>query len=313
MEKIIRNVVVAIVIIISLLVLIAIGNIAFFVSIFNWVQHSIHIITGLDTPLAKGIAALFLAAVVAFPLFGIILAFTPIPQENKGLYRAAVFIFAAIFFFFTYFGGKNTYFNPETGTPTKYYSIGFDGEYKFYSNPGYDPKTGEKLKIVTREVLEKIKKKPEPPKIIERETFSHPSVISNSAPDPAPIQQPVSETVSLPAPEPISESAPEQRYSSGDFSNQRTAQPTVSKRSYNPEYNKKSSVCDVTFKNTTRSVFIIANTNQRELFRVKPSSNHVVQLPSGKYFFKIAGNHSWSGLYVPSNRESYKISLAKGN
>jgi hypothetical protein len=44
-------------------------------------------------------------------------------------------------------------FDPVTGKPRVSYSQNAKGEYQFYDGPGFDPRTGETLNIVTREVL----------------------------------------------------------------------------------------------------------------------------------------------------------------
>jgi TPR repeat protein len=53
----------------------------------------------------------------------------------------------------------NTYpfFNPVTGAPQVWYWHGNNGAYEFYDGPGYQPKTGEKLQIASRDVVEKWK------------------------------------------------------------------------------------------------------------------------------------------------------------
>jgi hypothetical protein len=48
---------------------------------------------------------------------------------------------------------KYTAFDPLTGRPRVWYSRNVEGEYHFYDNPGYDPRTGEPLAIITHEVL----------------------------------------------------------------------------------------------------------------------------------------------------------------
>src|SRR5215510_9346196 len=45
-------------------------------------------------------------------------------------------------------------FDPRSGQPRVWYSQTDQGEYQFYDAPGYNPRTGDPLKIITREVLE---------------------------------------------------------------------------------------------------------------------------------------------------------------
>ena len=68
----------------------------------------------------------------------------------------------ALLCFASCFLSKNVFFNPNTGAPLKYYSITPDGEYKFYSSGGFDPVTGDTLKIVTKEIVLKYLKPPKP-------------------------------------------------------------------------------------------------------------------------------------------------------
>ena len=140
-----------------LLAIITGANVLFFWSIFDWAQTGIRVVTGLDGQLAKDFAAIVIAAAVMLPFGKVVLSFTPIPQKRKGLYRSLIFIGMAAFFLFIYFGGKEIYFDVKTGKPLKYYSITPDGKYQFYTEPGFDPLTGDKLKAVTKEVALKSK------------------------------------------------------------------------------------------------------------------------------------------------------------
>jgi hypothetical protein len=161
-SRIIRTI---LLIVLGLLLLIALltgANILFFWSIFSWLQNTIQINAGLDGTLAKGIAAIIMAGVVMLPLGKLLISFSPIPQKQKGLYRAIIFICISIFFFFIYFGGEKTYFNNQTGEAMKYYSISPNGSYRFFSEPGYDPETGDALKIVSKETILRMQGSPLP-------------------------------------------------------------------------------------------------------------------------------------------------------
>lgn len=46
------------------------------------------------------------------------------------------------------------FFDPVTGVAQVWYWRGDNGTYEFYNAPGYEPKTGDKLSIVTRDVVE---------------------------------------------------------------------------------------------------------------------------------------------------------------
>ena len=146
------------IIIVGVIVALTTGaNILFFWTIFNWIQNLIHVMTGFDVFFAKALASFFLAAVVMFPFGKVILSFLPVPQKNKPIYRALIFVVIGVLFLLSFFGSQDTYFNVKTGKALKYYSVLPNGEYRVYSEPGFDHLTGEKLKEVTGEVALKIK------------------------------------------------------------------------------------------------------------------------------------------------------------
>jgi|GEM_PF-1708934 len=185
--KIARIVALGILGLIILIALITGANILFFWSIFNWLQNTIHGFTGWDVQISKGIAAFLVAIIVALPLGRFLLAYTPIPQKNKTLYRSLTAVVIALFFLFIWFGSQNTYFDSQTGKPLKYYSISPNGTYHFFSAPGFDPVTGDRLEPVTKEIVLKSKGrgKIEIPKkyiIVEK-------IVEKPAPPPAPVAQ----------------------------------------------------------------------------------------------------------------------------
>jgi hypothetical protein len=301
-NKIVRTVIITAVILVIIIVMIALGNIAFFVSIFNWLQRSIHNVTGLDSTLAKGIAAFLVAVVIAFPLFGMVMSFMPIPQKNKGWYRAAVFTIVAAFFLFKYFGGQNVYFNPTTGLPEKYYSIGLQGEYRFFSEPGYDPVTGDKLKTVTREIIEKFKKPPKPklepsPPIIINQVKPTPPPIA--APPPAPKVEPIAQYQEpVKDPEPVSENIPaEANYSPP--SNTETSYVAVPEK---PKY------CQVTFNNAGDITISVYDKQESLLFSMMGGNRRTEHLLPGNYYFKPFDGDKLQP-FVVSNQETETISL----
>jgi hypothetical protein len=152
-KGILRKVLIGIIVLGIIIALTTGANVWFFWSIFNWLQTFVHAISGLDAPLAKAVAAILMIAVVMLPLGKVVLSFGPLPQKNKGLYRSLVFIVVCLFFTAMYFGSKETYFDPTTGKAMKYYSLSPTGEYKFYSEPGFDPLTGDKLKVATKTII----------------------------------------------------------------------------------------------------------------------------------------------------------------
>ena len=60
----------------------------------------------------------------------------------------------------------NTYpfFDPRTGAAQVWYWRGDNGAYEFYNAPGFEPKTGDKLSIITRDIVEKWKQDNQKPK-----------------------------------------------------------------------------------------------------------------------------------------------------
>lgn len=300
LKKIVRTVIITAVILVITIVIIALGNIAFFVSIFNWLQRSIHNVTGLDSTLAKGIAAFLVAVVIAFPLFGMVMSFMPIPQKNKGWYRAAVFMLVAAFFLFQYFGGQNTYFNPTTGLPEKYYSIGLQGEYRFFSEPGYDPVTGDKLKTVTREIIEKFKKPPKPapspPIIINQVKPTPPPIVT---PPPAPKVEPVAQYQEpIKEPEPVVQNKPEETSYSP---------PLTTETNYVTTPEKPIS-CQVTFNNTGNVTISIYDGEQSLMFSMFAGNRRTEHLNPGKYYFKSFNGDRLQAFEV-LNQETEIINL----
>ena len=73
MKKFLKGSILAVLGLVIFALLVTGGNIAIFWSIFNWIQDGIHEITGLDTPLAKALAALVLAAIVMLPFLKVLL------------------------------------------------------------------------------------------------------------------------------------------------------------------------------------------------------------------------------------------------
>ena len=151
MNKIVKMVLLGVVAVIIVIALITGSNIFFFWSIFDWFQDAI-VIAGLNPLLAKAIASLLLAVVVMLPLGKMTLSFTPIPQKNKGLYRALIFICIGIFFSLAALGTRNAFFDSKKGVPLKYYSE-VNGKIRIFTAPGFDPETGDSLLPVTKEVI----------------------------------------------------------------------------------------------------------------------------------------------------------------
>jgi len=160
--------------IIIIIILITGGNILLFRGIFNWITGHIQSITGCDLQIAKAMAALLTGLALIMPLGKLLWAASPIPMRNKapsennepkkrkrfykskGFYRLTFFVGLAIFFLFTYFGGKNVNFD-QKGEPLKFVGVRPNGEYYIVSDSGYDPLTGMKLIPITTEISLEIK------------------------------------------------------------------------------------------------------------------------------------------------------------
>jgi len=139
------------------LIIIAIANFLFFWSILGWLTNAISTGTGIDYGLAKAIAGIMMILIVMLPLGKIVRSFSPVPQKNKGAYRAVIFVIIAIFSTIIYFGGKDANFDSQTRRAMKFYCEWPNGEIHVYEKPGFDPTTGDSLKIMTKEMALKLK------------------------------------------------------------------------------------------------------------------------------------------------------------
>lgn len=70
---------------------------------------------------------------------------------------------------------KYTFFDPRTGAPRAWYWQGADGRYEFYDSPGFQPQTGDQLKVATRDVVDAWKKyeasRANAPQLIDPNTY----------------------------------------------------------------------------------------------------------------------------------------------
>jgi len=63
---------------------------------------------------------------------------------------------------------KFTFFDPRNGQARAWYWLGANGRYEFYDSPGFQPQTGDKLQLVTREVVDDWKDKQKNPTLALR-------------------------------------------------------------------------------------------------------------------------------------------------
>ncbi len=313
-NKIIRIILLIVLGLILLIALVTGANILFFWSIFAWIQSTIHSTTGLDVPLTKGLAALIMAAVVMFPLGKLFMAFMPIPQKNKGWYRAAIFIGIAVFFLFLYFGGQNTYFDPQTGKPLKYYSISPIGTYKFFSAPGFDPETGDALKPVTRDII--LKSKGVKPRVMPKIIYSPPP--PPPKPKPAPETSEVIEPEAVAPPPPKQESyrlrAPsrprskahnhlEESQVAPNIPYRRVARNTPPIKSYDSRENWGS----LKFDNKSNMNIVVITPERMKVLTISPRQLLTARMAPGKYFYTPDGGSSYHPFWITERRTNYQI------
>ncbi|MGE5426109.1 MAG: hypothetical protein ACM3PZ_03475 [Bacillota bacterium] len=100
------------------------------------------------------IAAFILAVLALLPAGDMLKSFSSLPQREKRTYRALTFLVIGSIFGLMYaLQSDDVYFDPNTGKPMKYYSVSPEGTFTFFSSPGYDPLTGNKLMPVTQDII----------------------------------------------------------------------------------------------------------------------------------------------------------------
>lgn len=266
--KIIKFILIFIVVVGIFIALITGANILWFWSIFNWLQNLIHITTGCDALIAKALASIILAAIVMLPIGKIILSFSPIPQKNKRMYRPIIFVVMCLFFLLSFFGSRDTYFNVKTGQALKYYSVLPNGEYRVYSEPGFDPLTGQKLKEVTGEVALKIKASA--PKYF----FMPDSVLKE--------KEPVESSLDVDRVKTVTKIAPVNN--GHGIKKLKKAQIYSRPADFN---GVKSGVGKIHFDNYRNVTIVIYDLKYHFLYEIKPHYSLDGELPEGRYFYRI--------------------------
>lgn len=339
--KIMRIALLAALSLIFLIALITGANILFFWSIFDWFCGTITNTTGIDNQLAKGLAALIMAALMMFPMGKLGMAFMPIPQKNKKVYRSLVFIGIAIFFLFLYFGGQNTYFDRQTGKALKYYSISPSGTYKFFSLPGYDPVTGDTLKAVTKEVIleskgfgKKIEAQPytnpNPKYNYVPPTISPPTQkteIQDSPPSPVTYQKPEPEKPDYSVPkqtQPKTEatvSSPDSYIDESEpintplISDQQTnavqggGSTGIRSKQYTPN-NTEEYYGMLSFNNQSNDIIWVENSSHNRVATLLPMYKIVIYLPVGNYRFTNNNGSSYIMFTIPKGETRYLDNLS---
>lgn len=265
-----------------------------------------------------------MAVIVALPLGKLFLAYTPIPQKYKSWYRAAIFVVIGVFFLFIYFGGKDTYFDPTTGKPLKYYSISPIGQYKFYSQPGFDPETGDSLRPVTKDVI--LKSKGVKPKEVPKIIYQPPP----PEPKPPPVEAKKEEPQKTPQKKKKFSDVPRER-KFPDVPKERSnhsiqPEPLSSAPNYNPpnqgankkvpDYSEVISQKKTTetpnynfgegnFQNQTNSTVFILTSSNRIILQIEPRETAVLTMPAGKYFYQFSGQSVRGSFDIPARTVYY--------
>jgi len=129
--------------------------------IYAWTFDAIRSSTGLDGGLARPLAILLTAAIyLSLPAIGIFL----LTRQRQ---REAFLILGLglpLLLLLMYLMGRDVYFSPLTGQPVKYYHIDRAGRVEIFSQDGFHPKTGERLRPITPEIVVKYEAQRHSPK-----------------------------------------------------------------------------------------------------------------------------------------------------
>lgn len=129
--------------------------------IYAWTFDAIRSGTGLDSGLARPIAILLTVAIyLSIPTIGIFL----LTRRHQ---REAFLILGLglpLVLLLMYLLGRGVYFNPLTGQPVKHYHIDRAGQVEIFSQDGFHPKTGERLRPITPEIVVKYEAQRHDPK-----------------------------------------------------------------------------------------------------------------------------------------------------
>ncbi len=131
------------------------GHFYLLYNLFGLIRDKI-IATGLNRNLSNAITSFIFAFIVILPLGNIIKSLLPIPQKNKKVYHFLIAIIVGLISLLFYSLEKDSSFNTTTGNPEKKYTIYPNGEIVLFNTDiKFDPKYGNKLKLVTKEIIKK--------------------------------------------------------------------------------------------------------------------------------------------------------------
>ena len=281
--KIIKFILIFIIVVGIFTALITGANICWFWSVFNWLQNLIHVTTGFDALIAKALASIILAAVVMLPIGKVILSFSPIPQKNKRMYRSIVFVVMFLFFLLSFLGSRDTYFNVKTGKALKYYSVLPNGEYRVYSEPGFDPLTGQKLKEVTGEIALKIKAS------APKSFFIPDSVWKEKEPVESSSDKDMVKTVKKIVPVDNDRGIRKLKNEHRQTNTQSKTRPVFHQTYLQPAdfKNVNSGVGGIHFENCMGTAITVYDSRHRFLYEIKPHYSKDGELSEGRYFYRI--------------------------
>lgn len=116
---------------------------------FVWIFNVIRSSTGLDRGLAYPLAV-FCTVVFYLSIPSIVVFLLTRQRLREGFLILGVGL--PLLLLLLYVLGRGVYFDPLTGAPVKYYHIDRTGNIEIASQDGFDPKTGDRLRPVTRDI-----------------------------------------------------------------------------------------------------------------------------------------------------------------
>lgn len=145
--------------------------------VYVWVLNGIRSSTGLDSGLARPFAVLLTVAFyLSVPTIGIFLLTRR--RQREALLLLGIGL--PLILLLMYLLGRNVFFNPLTGDPVKYYHVDRGGLVEIFLQDGFHPKTGERLRPITREIVVKYEEQRRSPR--GRSTGNWPPSVGNVSP-----------------------------------------------------------------------------------------------------------------------------------
>ncbi len=117
---------------------------------FVWISNSIRSSTGLDRGLANPLAV-FLTVVFYLSIPSLVVFLLTRQRTREAFLLLGVGL--PLILLLMHVLGRDVYFDPSTGAPLKYYHVDHLGKIDVASQDGFDPKTGDRLRPVTRDTV----------------------------------------------------------------------------------------------------------------------------------------------------------------